>query len=180
MFPTVANLFWKEVYIKAYKSYLKVLPSSNKSILDCWINVWVEDDWKQQIFNQWLWRESGRSRICESLGMRGEKWDSYSTPDQVPDTTEELNARPFAEKKVSCLKQSFSIFHYPCSGKSVFVQRRNLGTNETEQPSPPLHPPKVGGLLSHFDKYKSLYSRNMSEIWFLPNWQIWNKLSWEI
>ena len=28
---------------------------------------------------------------------------------------------------------------------------------------PPLHPPKVGGLLSYFDKYKSLYSRNMIE-----------------
>ena len=63
-------------------------------------------------------------------------------------------------------KQSFSIFHYLCSGISVFVQRRNLGTTGPEQPSPPLHPPKVGGLLSYFYKYKSLYSRNMSVHWF--------------
>ena len=79
---------------------------------------------------------------------------AYSTPDLVPDRTEELNARPFAEKKVHRLKQSFSIFHYLCSGMSVFVQRGNLGTTGAEQPSPPLHPPKVGGLLSYFDKYK--------------------------
>ena len=73
---------------------------------------------------------------------------SYSTPDLVPDRTEELNARPFAEKKVSCLKQSFSIFHYLCSGISVFVQRRNLGTTGAEQPSPCLRSPKVGELLT--------------------------------
>ena len=72
----------------------------------------------------------------------------YSTPDLVPDRTEELNARPFAEKKVSCLKQSFSIFHYLCSGISVFVQRRNLGTTGAEQPSPCLRSPKVGELLT--------------------------------
>ena len=72
----------------------------------------------------------------------------YSTPDLVPDRTEELNARPFAEKKVSCLKQSFSIFHYLCSGISVFVQRRNLGTTGAEQPSPCLRSPKVGELLA--------------------------------
>ena len=74
--------------------------------------------------------------------------NTYSTPDLVPDRTEELNARPFAEKKVSCLKQSFSIFHYLCGGISFFVQRRNLGTTGAEQPSPPLHPPKAGGLLT--------------------------------
>ena len=34
---------------------------------------------------------------------------------------------------------------------------------QSSLPSPPLQPPMVGGLLSHFDKYKSLYSRNMSE-----------------
>ena len=73
---------------------------------------------------------------------------TYSTPDLVPDRTEELNARPFAEKKVSCLKQSFSIFHYLCSGISVFVQRRNLGTTGAEQPSPCLRSPKVGELLT--------------------------------
>ena len=36
-----------------------------------------------------------------------------------------------------------------------------MEANETEQLSPPLHRPKVGGLPSHFDKYKSLYSRNL-------------------
>ena len=77
---------------------------------------------------------------------RYHRW--YSTPDLVPDRTEELNARPFAEKKVSCLKQSFSIFHYLCSGISVFVQRRNLGTTGAEQPSPCLRSPKVGELLT--------------------------------
>ena len=75
-------------------------------------------------------------------------WHMYSTPDLVPDRTEELNARPFAEKKVSCLKQSFSIFHYLCSGISVFVQRQNLGTTGAEQPSPCLRSPKVGELLT--------------------------------
>ena len=88
-------------------------------------------------------KDSGRfrwwSRACR---------ESYSTPDLVPDRTEELNARPFAEKKVSCLKQSFSIFHYLCSGISVFVQRRNLGTTGAEQPSPCLRSPKVGELLT--------------------------------
>ena len=48
--------------------------------------------------------------------------------------------KSFVAEKVSCLKQSFSIFHYLCSGISVFVQRWNLGTTGAEQPSPPLHP----------------------------------------
>ena len=39
-----------------------------------------------------------------------------------------------------------------------------MEANDTEQRSPP-HPPMVGGLLSHFDKCKSLYSRNISNWW---------------
>ena len=44
----------------------------------------------------------------------------------------------------------------PIAHKNSFAQLPKMEANETEQPSPPLHPPKVSGLLSYFDKYKSL------------------------
>ena len=40
----------------------------------------------------------------------------------------------------------------PIAHKNIFAQLPKKEANETEQPSPPLHLPKVGGLLSHFDK----------------------------
>ena len=43
--------------------------------------------------------------------------------------------------------------------KNNLAQLPKMRAKDTEQPSSPLHPPKVGGLLSHFDKYKSLCSR---------------------
>ena len=45
--------------------------------------------------------------------------------------------------------------------RSLFTKKSGL-MRQSNHP-PPLHPPKVGWLLSHFDKYKSLYSRNMIE-----------------
>ena len=38
---------------------------------------------------------------------------------------------------------------------------RTFGATGKEQPSPPLHPAAAAGLLRCFDKYKSLYTRNM-------------------
>ena len=72
----------------------------------------------------------------------------YSAPDLVMETTEELNARPSLAEKVSCQRESFIIFHYLRSGRSVFGQRWNLGTTGAEQPSPCLRSPKVGELLT--------------------------------
>ena len=72
----------------------------------------------------------------------------YSAPDLVMETTEELNARPSLAEKVSCQRESFIIFHYLRSGRSVFGQRWNLGTTGAEQPSPCLRSPKVGELLA--------------------------------
>ena len=39
-------------------------------------------------------------------------------------------------------------------------------SNHPPLPSPPLQPSKVDGLLSYFDKYKSLYSRNQFSLIF--------------
>ena len=47
----------------------------------------------------------------------------YSAPDLVMETTEELNVRPSLAEKVSCQRESFIIFHYLRSGRSVFGQR---------------------------------------------------------
>ena len=44
---------------------------------------------------------------------------------------------------------------------------RTFGATGKEQPSPPLHPAAAAGLLRCFDKYKSLYTRNMIASRFL-------------
>ena len=44
---------------------------------------------------------------------------------------------------------------------------RTFGATGKEQPSPPLHPAAAAGLLRCFDKYKSLYTRNLLAIIFL-------------
>ena len=80
----------------------------------------------------------------------------YSAPYEVVPYTEE----PFSHHWFTPQPPRFQGLLFigpPIPHKNIFAQLPKKEANETEQPSPPLHPPKVGGLLSHFDKYKSLY-----------------------
>ena len=85
----------------------------------------------------------------------------YSAPFEVVSYTEE----PFSHNWKTLQPPQFDMLLFnvaPIPYKNIFAQIQKMEATETEQPSPPLRSPEVGELLSHFNKYKSLYSGNMS------------------